>query len=123
MNLATVKRSVRRAEDIAHRFLATVGIQQSDAKISADAQTYWAQPGNATWRSNSHWRNGSVFVGNELWSEIGRRHLAMFERGARTVEFKRPWGRVLEWGCGGGANAIHFAPPCGRIHRRRRLLW
>ncbi|UOX88373.1 class I SAM-dependent methyltransferase [Amycolatopsis sp. FBCC-B4732] len=24
--------------------------------------------------------------------------------------FTRPWKRVLEWGCGGGANVVHFAP-------------
>ena len=34
----------------------------------------------------------------------------MLERGARAIGANRPWNRVLEWGCGGGANAVHFAP-------------
>jgi cyclopropane fatty-acyl-phospholipid synthase-like methyltransferase len=28
----------------------------------------------------------------------------------RMMGFERPWNRVLEWGCGGGANAVHLAP-------------
>lgn len=110
MDSATARRAVRRGADVAQRMLATAGMRQSDARISADAQAYWRQPGDAEWQSNSHWRTGTAFAGSDLWSEIGRRHLAMFERGTRTAEFTRPWGRVLDWGCGGGANAIHFAP-------------
>ena len=26
------------------------------------------------------------------------------------MRFDRPLTRVVEWGCGGGANAVHFAP-------------
>jgi SAM-dependent methyltransferase len=110
MNLAVVRRSVRQAGDITHRILSAAGLSQSDSKISADAQAYWAQPGSSAWLSDSHWRNGPAFAENSIWPEIGRRHLNMFERGARAVEFNRPWTRILEWGCGGGANAIHFAP-------------
>jgi SAM-dependent methyltransferase len=110
MDLASVKQASRRAQNAAHRILTAAGPRQSVAKISADAQEYWDQPDGARWQSNSHWRTGAAFAGNDLWSEIGRRHLAMFERGARTVGYERPWGRVLEWGCGGGANAVHFAP-------------
>ncbi|HEX6359899.1 class I SAM-dependent methyltransferase [Actinophytocola sp.] len=32
------------------------------------------------------------------------------EQGTRAVGFTRQWNRVIEWGCGGGANAVHFAP-------------
>lgn len=110
MNLSNVKLVIHRGEDRAHRFLAAIGLRQSDTTIAADAQNYWARPGNTRWESDSHWRTGSAFADNDLWPQIGQRHLAMFERAARTIGFKPPWGRILEWGCGGGANAIHFAP-------------
>lgn len=110
MALSTVKHGVRRAQDTAHRLLATAGLRQSEIKISSDAQAYWNSPETARWRSDSHWRTGAAFAGTDLWSEIGRRHLTIFERATRTVGFQRNWGRVLEWGCGGGANAVHFAP-------------
>ncbi|MGY1769697.1 class I SAM-dependent methyltransferase [Blastococcus sp. SYSU D00813] len=110
MELAHVRGIARRTEDAAQRVLAGAGLRHSERRICADAQAYWQQPGDPGWQSDAHWRTESAFAGNDLWPEIGRRHLTMFERGTRTVRFDRPWGRVLEWGCGGGANAVHFAP-------------
>ncbi|MFC4858695.1 class I SAM-dependent methyltransferase [Actinophytocola glycyrrhizae] len=99
-----------RAEDLVQRVLTRVGLSHSESRIAADAQTYWASAGSASWKANSHWRDAHVFDDGDLWHEIGKRHLDMFERGARAVGFDRPLGRVVEWGCGGGANAVHFAP-------------
>lgn len=100
------------AKALAQRTLSAAGMAQRESTISADAQRYWAGSGGGRWESDSHWRDSTVFAGTDLWSEIGRRHLHTFERGARMVEFARPWRRVVEWGCGGGANAIHFGPRC-----------
>lgn len=110
MNLASVKRAARQIEEILQRTFATVGMGQSESKISTDSQAYWTSVKDDRWKGNSHWRSAGVFADGKLWSEIGRRHLLLFERGARTVDFRRSWSRVVEWGCGGGANAIHFAP-------------
>ncbi|HEX6358057.1 class I SAM-dependent methyltransferase [Actinophytocola sp.] len=88
----------------------SVGFKQSEARISADSQRYWARPDAKRWAANSHWRAAPGFADGDLWSQIGREHLELFDRGARMVGFNRPWGRVVEWGCGGGANAVHFAP-------------
>lgn len=93
------------------RTFAAVGLRQSESRIAADSQRYWTETGGARWKADSHWQDADVF-GGDLWARIGQRHLAMFERGARMVEFTRPWGRVVEWGCGGGANAVHFAKRC-----------
>lgn len=90
--------------------LATVGLRHSESRIAADSQRYWSTTEAQGWRANSHWRNADVFVEKVAWEEIGARHLAMFEKGARALRFDRPWRRVVEWGCGGGANAVHFAP-------------
>jgi len=51
-----------------------------------------------------------VFDDGDLWSRIGRDHLNLFERGARMAGFTRKWDRIVDWGCGGGANAVWFAP-------------
>lgn len=104
------KSAAAQAEKLLHRALATVGARQPESRISADAQDYWQRPTDATWRGNSHWRDAPVFDGTDLWRQIGARHLELFDAGARMCGFDRPWRRVLEWGCGGGANAVHFAP-------------
>lgn len=109
------KRTARQAENLFHRALVTVGARQPESRISADAQDYWRRPAGATWRGNSHWRDAPVFDGTDLWTRIGAQHLDLFDAGARMCGFDRPWHRVLEWGCGGGANAIHFAPRAGEF--------
>lgn len=106
-----VRRAGGRAEELVQRTLTRVGLAQPEAKIAADAQEYWTDDSGSRWKANSHWRDAGVFDGGDLWSEIGRRHLDVFSRGARLTGFDRPWGRVVEWGCGGGANAVHFAKP------------
>jgi SAM-dependent methyltransferase len=108
--LRSAKRLAVEGEELFHRALAAVGAGESENRISADAQHYWQQPADGKWRGNSHWRNAPVFGDNDLWDEIGAEHLALFEAGARMCGFDRPKRRVLEWGCGGGANAVHFAP-------------
>ncbi|MGH3912094.1 MAG: class I SAM-dependent methyltransferase [Pseudonocardiaceae bacterium] len=107
---AIVRRIGAKGEALLQRALAGAGMRQSEAKISADSQEYWTESTDARWKANSHWRDANVFAGTDLWSEIGLRHLVMFDRGARMVEFNHRWERVIEWGCGGGAIAIHFAP-------------
>jgi SAM-dependent methyltransferase len=101
---------VVQARKLLLRTLVSLGFRQSEARISADSQRYWARSGGKRWAADSHWRSAPVFDGSDLWSRIGREHLDLFERGARMVGFTRPWRRVVEWGCGGGANAVHFAP-------------
>lgn len=104
------KTLVVRGRELWLRALATGGLGQSEERISADSQRYWSGSGESRWAANSHWRSAPVFEGTDLWSRIGKDHLELFERGARMVEFTRPWRRIVEWGCGGGANALHFAP-------------
>lgn len=98
------------ALDVVERTLTAAGLGESAEKLTADARSYWQQGDGDRWRGDSHWRDASVFAGNDLWSETGRRHLDLFHRLARVVERTGPLGTVLEWGCGGGANAVHFAP-------------
>ncbi|OXM70718.1 SAM-dependent methyltransferase [Amycolatopsis sp. KNN50.9b] len=93
-----------------HRGLAGIGLTQSERRLAADAQLFWTDRADRGWKDNSHWADAPVFGEKVPWQEIGRRHLDMFRRGARMAGFDRPWERVVEWGCGGGANAVHFAP-------------
>lgn len=104
------KRLAVRGRELLLRTLVTVGFRQSESRIAADSQRYWARTDGKRWAANSHWRAAPEFGDGELWSRIGREHLELFERGARMAGFTRPWDRIVEWGCGGGANAVHFAP-------------
>jgi SAM-dependent methyltransferase len=91
------------------RRLDTLLPPHSDLQLGQDAADYWQQQSDDQWRNNSHWRDGSVFRDRE-WFEVGREHLELFRMLARTVGAPQRFSRVIEWGCGGGANAVHFAP-------------
>jgi SAM-dependent methyltransferase len=56
---------------------------ETEEKLKKDAEQYWNAPNTDLLNSYSHWR--------------------------MTGATKSP-RRIIEWGCGGGANAVHFAP-------------
>lgn len=115
MSLTRLRNARRATKTLVLRTLSTIGLTQSETRIAADAHDYWTAAGGERWKSDSHWREANGFAEADLWDRIGRRHLAMVERGARAVEFTRPWNRVIDWGCGGGANAVQFAPRCAEL--------
>ena len=91
--------------------LTRLGLDQPEKRLAQDSQSFWeSSPLDDSWRNNSHWRDASVFADDEAWLAVGQGHLGLYEQFARAVHHDRPLGRVVEWGSGGGANAVHFAP-------------
>jgi SAM-dependent methyltransferase len=94
--------------------LDVLGSLRGDGSVADSAQRFWE--GDITsgrLRSCAHFKDGDVFADDaERWLALGREHLALYERFARALGRTAPLGRVVEWGCGGGANAVHFAPLC-----------
>lgn len=91
--------------------LSTARLHQRESRIVADAQRFWRDDRHASWRADAHWRDAPIFDGNDLWDAMGRRHLDLLQQGARLLgRDPADWGRVVDWGCGGGANAVQIAP-------------
>jgi len=88
------------------------GLLRRKAKgdIASESQRYWQHERGYEWRGDSHIRDNSP-VDDRTWVSIGEDHLALFSKLANVVE-RHKMGRVVEWGCGGGANAVAFAPRC-----------
>lgn len=84
------------------------GLKQSEQVIAKDAQRYWENANQNNFRSNSHWR-GDQGLEDEIWFELGKSHLSLLQEHLKAAGRSKPLDRVLEWGCGGGANAVHFA--------------
>jgi 2-polyprenyl-3-methyl-5-hydroxy-6-metoxy-1,4-benzoquinol methylase len=97
-----------RARKALEGFKILIHFRQSQAKITRDAQRYWNNTSGNDYASNSHWR-GQRGLRDEVWSAIGKGHLDLFERFLRLTDLGPPFQRIIEWGCGGGANAIQFA--------------
>jgi SAM-dependent methyltransferase len=100
--MRTVLRSIDQLAD-------QLGLRQSDRRRLADADSYWAETGGEAWQDDSHWRGATTFGSDDDWLSIGAEHLRLTRQLApHILDGSRP--RVVEWGAGGGANAVHFAP-------------
>jgi len=94
---------VRKTIDVVRN---TLGLRQSDASLTRDAQSWWEAPSEENQAMYSHWRNA---FDDATWFAIGQQTFDLYETFSKSMEFSRPAKRVIEWGCGGGANAVHFA--------------
>lgn len=104
------------ARDAVDYTAVKLGRRHSEDRLAADMATYWQTGDGDTWRNNSHAPDGSVF-GDVEWAGVGREHWSMFERLSRTVQWsanRDEFIRIVEWGCGFGANAVAFAPKSGK---------
>ena len=88
------------------------GLDESEHQLVSDAQRFWSDAAAQSFRENSHWRGQGVFADDELWLGLGRRHFRLYREFAAAVGLSPPLRRIVEWGCGGGMNAVHFAAEC-----------
>jgi cyclopropane fatty-acyl-phospholipid synthase-like methyltransferase len=87
-----------------------VGFRESETKLIDDSQTYWNDPTDRSLKQNSHWRGVGIFADDSRWLALGREHFELYQVFVRAIDLKHPIRRIAEWGCGGGMNAVHFAP-------------
>jgi hypothetical protein len=83
-------------------------LNESETKLITESQRYWNDPSNRGVQQNSHWRGVGIFADDAGWLALGREHLRIYEEFSRIIGVKQPPKRVVEWGCGGGMNAVHF---------------
>lgn len=104
-----MKTRIRRLTTAAgSRIALAFGLRQSDDTLIHDAQRYWSDADSDHFRAFSHWK-GEDGLAEDTWYVLGEIHLEMFEEVVRLTGLPVPCERIVEWGCGGGANAIHFA--------------
>lgn len=85
-----------------------IGFRQPAAKIVGDSQSYWEDAHGSSFRENSHWQ-GQDGLSRDVWLKLGEGHRALFDEFLPLTGLSGPIERIVEWGSGGGANAIHFA--------------
>ena len=86
-----------------------------DALVS-QSQEYWAESTDSRHRVNSHWDGEGVFSGTDLWNRLGLFHFDLWKEAAKHLDVDHRPSTVVEWGCGGGMNAVHFAAEAERFY-------
>lgn len=90
---------------------------ESDSRLASDSHRFWNDPSNDDLRGISHWRGEGPFADNDdLWLELGRSHLELYRKATDWAGCGQVDGPILEWGAGGGMNAVHFAPIATRFY-------
>jgi len=95
-----------------------LGLHDSEEVLSADAQKFWDGVSSSDRDAGkAHWRGNGVFANDdERWYAVGRNNLHKFNRLAGEDWLRQRHASVVEWGCGGGANAVQFAPGAARYY-------
>ena len=101
----SMRQRVLTVRELAKRLVLAVPLPQTPSRRAADSARFWASTDVETWQANSHVKGGVPG-----WDLIGTGHQALFLDFARAIEANPRPSRVLEWGAGGGANAVVFAP-------------
>ena len=98
----------RKAEN---KFRNVFHIYDSELKLASDNQDYWNRDySNPILAQDAHWKNKGIFEDNQRWLSLGKEHLELILKYSSVLDFRFPVKKIVEWGCGGGANAVHFAP-------------
>jgi SAM-dependent methyltransferase len=101
---------VRRARKVVDVAATRLGLGESEVAVARDAQALWNPADNQVRKSDAHWRGAGTFANDDVWLAIGRDHLALYRTFTAGIGFSRPLRRIVDWGCGGGANAVQFGP-------------
>lgn len=101
--------ALRRVQKISRRRAFT------DKRVR-DSQRFWNDPRKGDLKALMHWRGEGPFSDEEVWFDLGRCHREMLERAARWAELELPVEGIVEWGCGGGMNAVAIAPLASRYY-------
>ncbi len=82
-------------------------IPQPESRILRDAESFW-NSGHVRLPDDSHWLGKGRWTKEEDWIQIGKIHWNMFEKLCLLSGTAHPIQRMVEWGPGGGANAVTF---------------
>jgi 2-polyprenyl-3-methyl-5-hydroxy-6-metoxy-1,4-benzoquinol methylase len=102
-----------RLRSITERTLVRVGVHQSEAKLEAAAQQFWIGVETPRKRSDLHMRDSPL--GESVFEGLGAETTEIFKLFAQAIGFPTRDLDVIEWGCGGGANLVAFAPLAKRL--------
>ncbi|MGC9355425.1 MAG: hypothetical protein ACP5D9_16370, partial [Mariniphaga sp.] len=103
-----LKRIARR---LRYEFRERFKLYESESKLISENQKYWNRDySDPVLAQDAHWKNFGKFEDHQRWLNLGKEHLNLITTYFSVLNIKFPVKQTIEWGCGGGANAVHFAP-------------
>lgn len=90
--------------------LRTLGRGQNEKELIRDSVEYWnsGERFGVDVKDYSHWRGAGPWKDEKRWLTLGQPHRRLYDQLRGLTSTDAPARRIVEWGCGGGANAVHF---------------
>jgi hypothetical protein len=83
---------------------------EPEEKICKDARQFWNHEDNSgVLADHSHWLGAGRWSERTRWFQIGRDYLKMYQTLRLLSGNETPLSHMVEWGPGGGANALAFS--------------
>lgn len=83
---------------------------ESERAVAIQAQRLWTSASQQRENDRAHWRGRGLFANDDdRWFALGANSLRIFECMAGADWRAENSARVVDWGCAGGENAVHFA--------------
>lgn len=107
-----IKKLYRMPKVLMRKIVDILPYYESENKLARDAHEYWNQNYSKVPQiaQDAHWKDKGIFEDGQRWLLLGKEHLDLILSHSELLNFRLPVKHIVEWGCGGGANAIHFAP-------------
>lgn len=97
---------------VKYRLMRKLKLAESDAAIFSAADRYWNGSAKGDLKDLAHWRGAGTWEDDERWAALGKAHVALAQQLSKAAPAPLRLDRVVEWGSGGGANALAFAEHC-----------
>ena len=97
--------------NIENEIRSIFNLYESEEKLVNDSKEYWSRDYSKDTKiaQDAHWRGKGIFKDEHRWQNLGKEHFDLIYKHASVLNLNFPLRKIIEWGCGGGANAIHFA--------------
>ena len=92
------------------------GYRESDVALGQAANRFWNNFDNPQRAHEAHWRGHGSFADDAIWLKLGSSHLELLRHVLSSHGRVLAARTVVEWGCGGGMNALHFARGAQRYY-------
>ena len=92
-------------------------VAEPPGRLAADAHEYWSGSEAADdKRDLSHWKGSGRWADERRWCRIGEDHFELYQSLLRLADRRPPVRSMVEWGPGGGANAVRFGREIPRFY-------
>ena len=111
LNNSFLLRIYRKVMNVINNMRNRMQYYENENKLATDNHEYWNKDySDSNLAQDAHWKHNGKFNDIYRWQSLGKEHLDLILKYASPLNIQFPVKQIVEWGCGGGANAVHFAP-------------